>query len=170
VPHKFEAGTPDIPAAIGLGAALDYLSDIGMDRVAAHEQALTEYALEVLPREVPEIRIHGPRSAAERAGIITFTLPGVHPHDIATLLDREAVAIRAGHHCTQPLHERLGETATARASFNVYSETDDIDRLASGLKSVMRIFGSDPPLPRSDTDTSIREALPTAPAGAGSAS
>jgi cysteine desulfurase/selenocysteine lyase len=140
VPWKFEAGTPDIAAAIGLGAALDYLTEIGMDNVRAHERELTEYALEVLPRDVPGIRILGPRSATERAGIVTFNLPGVHPHDVATLLDREAVAIRAGHHCTQPLHERLGETATARASFNVYSAREDIDRLVVGLQKVQRIF------------------------------
>jgi len=173
VPHKFEAGTPDIPAAIGLGAAVDYLSHIGMDRVAAHEEALTEYALEVLPREVPGIRIHGPRTADERAGIITFTLPGVHAHDIATLLDREAVAIRAGHHCTQPLHERLGEAATGRASFNVYSDTEDIDRLVSGLKGVVRIFGSERSersVPPAAADTSIAEALPAVPSNAASAS
>jgi cysteine desulfurase/selenocysteine lyase len=144
IPHKFEAGTPDVAAAIGLGAAVDYLSTLGMERVAAHEEALTAYALEVLPREVPGIRIHGPREASDRAGIVTFTLPEAHAHDVATLLDREAVAIRAGHHCTQPLHERLGETATGRASFNVYSGTDDIDRLASGLRGVQRIFGPSP--------------------------
>jgi cysteine desulfurase/selenocysteine lyase len=130
-----------VAAAIGLGAAIDYLEALGMERVAAHEEALTAYALEVLGREVPGFRLHGPRSAPERAGIVTFTLPGIHAHDMATLLDREAVAIRAGHHCTQPLHERLGEAATARASFNVYSTTDDVDRLASGLRSVQRIFG-----------------------------
>ena len=141
VPWKFEAGTPDIAAAIGLGAALDYLSRIGMEQVRAHERELTEYALDVLPREVPGIDIYGPRSAAERAGIVTFNLPGIHPHDIATLLDREAVAIRAGHHCTMPLHERLDLAATARASFNVYSGRDDIDRLASALRKVQAIFG-----------------------------
>lgn len=144
VPHKFEAGTPDIAAAIGLGAATEYLTGIGMERVAAHEEALTAYALEVLPREVPGIRIHGPASPAERAGIVTFTLREAHAHDVATLLDREAIAIRAGHHCTQPLHERLGETATGRASFSVYTDGDDIDRLAAGLRGVQRIFGRAP--------------------------
>ena len=114
-----------------------------MDNVRAHERSLTRYALDLLPREVPGIRIHGPRSADERAGIVTFNLPDVHPHDVATLLDREAIAIRAGHHCTQPLHERLGEAATARASFNVYSTTDDLDRLAAGLRKVQRIFSRD---------------------------
>ena len=144
IPHKFEAGTPAVSSAIGLGAAVDYLNRLGMANVAAHEQGLTAYALELLPREVPGIRIHGPRDPAERAGIVTFTLPEAHAHDVATLLDREAVAIRAGHHCTQPLHERLGETATGRASFNVYSTTEDIDRLAAGLRGVQRIFGRAP--------------------------
>jgi cysteine desulfurase/selenocysteine lyase len=141
VPWKFEAGTPDIAAAIGLGAALDYLSEIGMDRVREHERELVDYALETLQREIPGIRIYGPLSADDRGGVVTFNLPGVHPHDVATLLDREAVAVRAGHHCTQPLHERLEEAATARASFNVYSDRDDIDRLVAGLQSVQRIFG-----------------------------
>ena len=143
VPWKFEAGTPDIAAAIGLGAALEYLSVLGMDRVREHERMLTAYALDMLPREVPGIRIIGPLSPAERSGIVTFTLPGIHAHDVATLLDREAIAIRAGHHCTQPLHERLGESATGRASFNVYTTIDDLDRLAAGLRSVQRIFGAD---------------------------
>ncbi len=140
VPWKFEAGTPDIAAAIGLGTALDYLTGIGMDTVRAHERALTAYALEMLPREVPGIKIHGPLSADERAGIVTFNLPGVHPHDVASLLDREAIAVRAGQHCTQPLHERLGEPASARASFSVYTGTDHIDRLAVALRNVQRIF------------------------------
>jgi len=140
VPWKFEAGTPDVAAAIGLGAAVGYLAAIGMENVREHERGLTRYALELLPREVPGIRLFGPRSADERAGIVTFTLPEAHPHDVATLLDRDAIAIRAGHHCTQPLHERLGEPATARASFNVYSTTEDLDRLAAGLRSVQRVF------------------------------
>jgi len=143
VPWKFEAGTPDIAAAIGLGAALGYLGGLGMDRVREHERTLTAYALDMLPREVSGIRILGPRDPGERAGIITFTLPGIHAHDVATLLDREAVAIRAGHHCTQPLHERLGESATSRASLNVYSTRDDLDRLAAGLRHVQAVFGED---------------------------
>ena len=141
VPYKFEAGTPDIAAAIGLGAALDYLANLGMEHVRAHERDLTEYALDMLPRQVPTIRIHGPLSARERGGIITFNLADAHPHDVATLLDREAVAVRAGHHCTMPLHQRLGEEATARASFNVYTDRDDIDRLAAALNKVERLFG-----------------------------
>lgn len=171
IPHKFEAGTPDVAAAIGLGAAVDYLSAIGMDRVAAHEEAITAYALEMLPREVPGVRIHGALDAPARAGIVTFTLPDVHPHDIATLLDREAVAIRAGHHCTQPLHERLGVPATARASFGVYSGLDDIDRLAAGLRGVQRIFGGArvavpvTPAGMKPADASARATSPSAPVG-----
>src|SRR5918999_965033 len=140
VPWKFEAGTPDVAAAIGLGAALDYLGDIGMAAVRAHERELAAYALDVLPREVPQIAIYGPRDLDERGGVVTFNLPGIHPHDVATLLDREAVAIRAGHHCTMPLHERLELAASARASFNVYSDRDDVDRLAAGVRRVQAIF------------------------------
>jgi len=152
VPWKFEAGTPDIAAAIGLGAALTYLEGIGMEAVRAHERDLIAYALDVLPREVPGLRIYGPLDPAERSGVVTFNLPGVHAHDVATLLDREAIAVRAGHHCTQPLHERLGEAATARASFNVYSGRDDIDRLADGLARVAAIFATD------DRDADDRDA------------
>jgi cysteine desulfurase/selenocysteine lyase len=115
-----------------------------MDQVRAHERELLAYALDLLPREVPGLVLFGPRSVDERGGVVTFTLPGIHPHDVATLLDREAVAIRAGHHCTQPLHERLGEPATARASFNVYSDRDDLDRLAAGLRRVQTVFGTAP--------------------------
>jgi cysteine desulfurase/selenocysteine lyase len=140
VPWKFEAGTPDIAAAIGLGAALTYLEGIGMAAVRAHERELTAYALDLLPQEVPGIVIFGPPDVDEHAGVVTFNLPGVHAHDVATLLDREAIAVRAGHHCTQPLHERLGLAATARASFNVYSDRDDIKRLAAALARVVKIF------------------------------
>jgi len=140
VPYKFEAGTPDISAAIGLGAALDYLTNLGMDHVRAHEHDLVAYALDMLPREVPTIRIHGSKSATDRAGIVTFNLADAHPHDVATLLDREGVAIRAGHHCTMPLHTRLGEEASARASFYVYTDREDIDRLAAALNKVERLF------------------------------
>ncbi|HUP83637.1 MAG TPA: SufS family cysteine desulfurase [Candidatus Limnocylindria bacterium] len=140
VPYKFEAGTPDVSAAIGLGAALDYLSGLGMEHVRAHERELVEYALQVLPERVKSIRIHGTKSPSERAGVITFNLADAHPHDVATLLDREAIAIRAGHHCTMPLHQRLGEEASARASFYVYTGRDDIDRLAEALNKVERLF------------------------------
>jgi cysteine desulfurase/selenocysteine lyase len=155
VPWKFEAGTPDIAAAIGLGAAMEYLDRLGMDRVRAHERGLTAYALDTLAREVPGIRILGPLDPDERAGIVTFTLPGIHAHDVATLLDREAIAIRAGHHCTQPLHERLGESATARASFNVYTTREDIDRLAAGLGTVQAVFQEDRGAPEPG-DASVR--------------
>jgi cysteine desulfurase/selenocysteine lyase len=140
VPWKFEAGTPDIAAAIGLGAAIEYLEGVGMDAVRAHERDLVAYTLDLLPQEVPDIRIYGPQDPDERGGVVTFNLPEIHPHDLATLLDREAIAIRAGHHCTQPLHERLGEAATARASFNVYSDREDIDRLAAALARAQRLF------------------------------
>jgi cysteine desulfurase/selenocysteine lyase len=140
VPYKFEAGTPDVGSAIGLGAALGYLTGIGMDAARAHERELTDYALDVLPRAVPGFQLFGPTTSAERAGIVTFNVPGVHPHDVATLLDRQAIAVRAGHHCTMPLHERLGQEATVRASFNIYNDRDDIDRLADGLAGVVRIF------------------------------
>jgi cysteine desulfurase / selenocysteine lyase len=140
VPYKFEAGTPDVGSAIGLGTALEYLTGIGMDVARAHERELTDYALDVLPRAVPGFQLFGPTTSAERAGIVTFNVPGVHPHDVATLLDRQAIAVRAGHHCTMPLHERLGQEATVRASFNVYNDRDDIDRLAEGLAGVVRIF------------------------------
>ncbi|MGZ3587773.1 MAG: aminotransferase class V-fold PLP-dependent enzyme [Candidatus Limnocylindrales bacterium] len=140
VPWKFEAGTPDIAAAIGLGAAVEYLEGVGMDAVRAHERDLVAYTLDLLPQEVPDIRIYGPQDPDERGGVVTFNLPEIHPHDVATLLDREAIAIRAGHHCTQPLHERLGEAATARASFNVYSDREDIDRLGAALARAQLLF------------------------------
>ena len=140
VPWKFEAGTPDISAAIGLGVAADYLRDLGMERVRVHEEALVAYALELLPREVPGITIYGP-PAAVRSGVVSFNLPGVHPHDVAQILDRQGVCIRAGHHCTMPLHERLDLAATARASFSVFTTKDDIDALAAGLREVQRVFG-----------------------------
>jgi cysteine desulfurase/selenocysteine lyase len=141
VPYRFEAGTPDVSAAIGLGAALDYLCSLGLERVRAHEKDLVDYALAVLPERVPTIRIHGSQTSENRAGIITFNLRDAHPHDVATLLDREAVAVRAGHHCTMPLHQRLGEEASARASFYIYTDREDIDRLAEALNKVERLFG-----------------------------
>jgi len=141
IPWKFEAGTPDIAAAIGFGAAAEYLMGLGMDRVAAHERELVTYALDVLPREVPGIVLYGP-PAELRGGVVPFNLPGIHPHDVAQVLDRSGVAVRAGHHCTMPLHERLDLAATARASFNVYSTREDIDALVAGLNDVLRVFGS----------------------------
>jgi cysteine desulfurase/selenocysteine lyase len=140
VPWKFEAGTPDISAQIGLGVAADYLVELGMDRLRDHERELVTYALEMLPREVPGIEIYGP-PAGLRGGVVPFNIPGVHPHDVAQVLDRYGVAIRAGHHCTMPLHERLDLGATARASFQAYTSTADIDALAVGLREVQRLFG-----------------------------
>jgi cysteine desulfurase / selenocysteine lyase len=141
VPWKFEAGTPDIAAAIGLGAAAEYLMTLGMGRVREHERELLEYALEALPRELPSIQLYGPMDAGIRGGVIPFNLPDVHPHDVAQVLDRFGIAVRAGHHCTMPLHERLDLAATARASFNVYTTRADIDALVAGLKEVERVFG-----------------------------
>ena len=140
IPWKFEAGTPDISAQIGLGAAADYLLGLGMDRVQAHEQDLAAYALDLLPREVPGIELYGP-AAELRGGVVAFNLPGIHPHDVAQVLDSFGVAVRAGHHCTMPLHERLDLAATARASFQVYTSRADIDALAAGLREVRRLFG-----------------------------
>ncbi len=140
IPWKFEAGTPAVGDAIGLGAAAEYLMDIGMDRVRAHERELVTYALDVLPREVPGIELYGPMDPAVRGGVIPFNLPGIHPHDVAQILDRFGIAVRAGHHCTMPLHERLDLAATARASFSVYTTRADIDALAAGLVQVQRVF------------------------------
>ena len=139
IPWKFEAGTPDIAAAIGLGAAAEYLMGIGMDRARDHEAGLTRYALDRLAT-VRGITLYGP-PADQRSGVVPFNIEGVHPHDVAQVLDRFGVCVRAGHHCTMPLHERLDLVATARASFNVYSTREDIDALVVGLGEVVRIFG-----------------------------
>ena len=146
IPYKFEAGTPDISAQIGMGAAADYLMGLGMESVRAHEQELTRYALEVLPREVPGIELYGP-AAERRGGVVSFNLPGIHPHDVAQILDRSGICVRAGHHCTMPLHERFDLAATARASFNVYTIPEEIDALAAGLRDVVRIFDREPGKP-----------------------
>jgi cysteine desulfurase / selenocysteine lyase len=138
VPHKFEAGTPAVAESVGFGAAVDYLSSLGLDRVAAHEHQIIEYALERL-EEVPGIKVLGP-SADERGGVASFTFEGVHPHDVAQILDREGIAVRAGHHCAQPLHERFGVPATTRASFYLYSTREEVDALIEGLYKVKKIF------------------------------
>jgi cysteine desulfurase/selenocysteine lyase len=139
LPHKFEAGTSAISDAIGLGAAIDYLTTLGMDAVRAHEESLTAYALERLP-EVPGLTIFGPAEASARGGVVSFSMEGIHPHDIAEVCDRRAVCIRAGHHCTQPLMRRLGVGSTGRASFHVYNHTDDVDRLVDALHEARRVF------------------------------
>ncbi len=141
IPWKFEAGTPDIAAGIGLGAAADYLRELGMERVREHEKELLTYALVALLREHPDVTLYGPMDAGIRSGVIAFNVPGVHPHDVAQVLDRAGVAVRAGHHCTMPLHERLELPASARASFNVYTTEADVDALVAGLHEVKRIFG-----------------------------
>ena len=140
IPYKFEAGTPAVGDAVGLGVAADYLAAIGMDAVREHERALVTYALDVLPREVPGIELYGPLDPDKRGGVIPFNLPDIHPHDVAQVLDRFGIAVRAGHHCTMPLHERLDLAATARASFSVYTTPADIDALAAGLVEVQRVF------------------------------
>jgi cysteine desulfurase / selenocysteine lyase len=140
IPWKFEAGTPAVADAIGLGVAAEYLANLGMDAIRVHERELVAYALDVLPRSVPGIQLYGPMDPHLRGGVVPFNLPGIHPHDVAQVLDRFGIAVRAGHHCTMPLHERLDLAATARASFNVYTTRDDIDRLAVGLNEVLGIF------------------------------
>lgn len=139
VPARFEAGTPAVGEAIGLGVAATYLSEIGMDRVRAHEVALLEYALPRLT-EVPGIAIYGPERVKDRSGVIAFTLGDIHPHDVSAILDGENVAVRAGHHCNQPLMRELGLIATTRASFSVYNTFDDVDRLTAGLHKANQIF------------------------------
>ncbi len=139
LPYKFEAGTPAIAEAIGLGVAIDYLDQLGMANVRAHEHELTAYALERLA-EVPTLRVFGPSDPAERGGLTAFEMEGIHPHDIAALLDRDAICIRAGHHCAQPLHDYYDLPATARASYYVYNTPDDVDRLVASLQNVRRMF------------------------------
>ena len=139
IPHKYEAGTPAIAEAVGFGAAVDYLNKLGMQAVAAHEHEIVSYALDRL-EEIPGVKVFGP-SADKKGGVASFTLEGVHPHDIAQILDRDGVAIRAGHHCAQPLHEKFGITATARASFYIYSLPQEVDALVSGIYKVKEIFG-----------------------------
>jgi cysteine desulfurase/selenocysteine lyase len=139
LPHKFEAGTPAIAEAVGFGAAVDYLTAVGMDAIAAHEQEITRYALDRL-EEVPGVKVFGPK-AEHKGGVAAFTLAGIHPHDIAQVLDTLGVAVRAGHHCAQPLHEKFGIPATARASFYLYTTNQEVDRLAEGLYKVRQVFG-----------------------------
>jgi cysteine desulfurase/selenocysteine lyase len=139
IPWRFEAGTPNVAEAVGLGAAVDYLQAIGMDRVRAAEAELTAYALERLG-EVKGLRLYGPEELEQRGGVLSFTLGEIHPHDVAQVLDEEGIAVRAGHHCTMPLHRRLGVQATTRASFSVYSTVEEVDALAAGLDKTARFF------------------------------
>jgi cysteine desulfurase / selenocysteine lyase len=138
-PARFEAGTPPIAQAVGLGAAVDYLAGIGMDKVAAHEQAITAYALEGL-KTVPGLTILGPSEAVDRGGAVSFELEGVHPHDVATVLDTRGIAVRAGHHCARPVHERFGVQSSTRASFYLYTTPEEIEALVDGLGFVRSFF------------------------------
>lgn len=139
LPHKFEAGTPAIAEAIGFGAAVDYLSRVGMDRIAAYEHEIIHYALEALS-EIEGLKVYGP-SADQKGGVASFTMRGIHPHDVSQILDREGIAVRAGHHCAMPLHEKFGLPATTRASFYLYNTREEVDHLMRGLAKVKKIFG-----------------------------
>ena len=139
LPHKFEAGTGPIAEAVGFGAAADYLQDIGLYAIESYEHELAAYALDRLS-EIPGITLYGP-PAERRAGIVSFNLDGIHPHDVAQILDLEGVAIRAGHHCCQPLMTKLGVAATNRASFYLYTLPEEIDRLVQGLHRVGKVLG-----------------------------
>jgi cysteine desulfurase/selenocysteine lyase len=138
-PAKFEAGTSNIAEAIGLGAAVDFLQGIGMEHVRAHERELVAYALERL-RAVPGVSLHGPPDPADRGALISFALEGIHPHDVAEILGRDGICVRAGHHCAQPLMRCLGVGATSRASFAVHNTDEDVDALIAGLAKVQDIF------------------------------
>jgi cysteine desulfurase / selenocysteine lyase len=141
LPYKFEAGTPNIADAIAFGAAVDYLRGLGLDAVRAHEMELTAYALERLKAAFPDITLYGPEDVKRRGGVVSFNLPGVHPHDVGTILDRDGVAVRAGHHCCQVLMKKFDLPGTARASFYVYNDKSDVDALVASLKNVRKIFG-----------------------------
>jgi cysteine desulfurase/selenocysteine lyase len=138
IPHKFEAGTPNIAGAIGLGAAIDYVLGLGLERIGAHEQAVLEYATRRL-LELNSVRLIG--TAAHKASILSFTVEGIHPHDVGTVLDRAGIAVRAGHHCAQPVMARFGLAATVRASFGIYNGADDADRLVAAVGQAVEIFG-----------------------------
>jgi cysteine desulfurase/selenocysteine lyase len=139
LPWKFEAGTPAIAECIGLGAAVDYLTEIGMERIAAHERALTQYGYGVLS-EITGVTQYGP-PPEQRGGVLSFNVEGVHPHDVAQILDSVGVCVRAGHHCTQPVMTRYGLAATTRASVYLYNTAEDLDALAAGIDKVKRTFG-----------------------------
>jgi cysteine desulfurase/selenocysteine lyase len=139
IPYKFEAGTPAIAEAIGLGAAVDYLSQLGMEAIAVHEHEIIEYAIERL-EEIPGVSVFGP-SAQFRGGVVSFYLAGIHPHDISQILDSDGIAIRAGHHCAMPLHEKFNLPATARASFYLYNLREEVDRLVESIYKVKTMFG-----------------------------
>jgi cysteine desulfurase/selenocysteine lyase len=141
VPARFEAGTPAVGDAIGLGTAVEYLQEIGMDRVRAHERALTAKAIARL-RDIPDVTLYGPEDSEVHAGVLSFTLGDIHPHDVAAILNEENIAVRAGHHCCQPVMDRFGLVATTRASFYVYNVDDDVDRLVAGIDRARAIFSA----------------------------
>jgi len=139
VPHKFEAGTPDIGGVIAFGAAIDYLQNLGMDNIRAHEIKLTAYALKELSK-IEGLKIYGPADAVQRSGVISFNLGSIHPHDLGTVLDEDGIAVRAGHHCCQPLMRRFGISGTTRASFYIYNTEQEVDKLVSSLKRAKTLF------------------------------
>ena len=138
LPYRFEAGTPNISGAVGLGAAIDFVQEVGVQAITQHENALLKKATQALS-QIEEVRLIG--TADQRAGLVSFMIEGIHPHDIGTLLDAEGIAIRAGHHCAQPLMEFFEVPATARASFGMYSTEEEVDRLIAAVKKVIRMFG-----------------------------
>ena len=139
LPHKFEAGTPHIAGAIGLGAALQYISEMGIDRAAAHERKLLGYATDLLST-IPGLRLIG--TAREKVGVLSFVLDGIHPHDVGTILDRNGIAVRTGHHCAQPVMERFGVPATTRASLAFYNSKAEMDALANSIRRVQKLFAA----------------------------
>jgi cysteine desulfurase/selenocysteine lyase len=139
LPWKFEAGTPNIAGGIGLGAAIDYLCSLGLENIYTHEQRLLEYALEKLS-QINGLEIYGPKETEDRLAVISFNLKGIHPHDVAGILDEAGIAVRSGHHCAQPLMKRLGMDNTARASFYIYNSEDDVDALVEALKTAQKLF------------------------------
>src|SRR5216117_2341580 len=139
VPYRFEGGTPNIAGAIGLGVAADYLTKLGMDAVRAHEMEITQYALEKFER-LQGVKTYGPKDVKKKAGVLAFTIDNAHPHDVASILDVEGICVRSGHHCAQPLMERYDLPATARASFYVYNDLEDVDVLVAGIKKVQEVF------------------------------
>ena len=143
LPNKFEAGTPNIADVIAFGAAIDYLEGIGMDAVREHEIAITQYAIDALSA-VEGVTVYGPKDAHDKGGAVTFNYGELHPHDLSQVLDQQGIAIRAGHHCAQPLMRRLGCVATARASFYIYNRNDEVDALVDALGTADRIFGRAP--------------------------
>jgi cysteine desulfurase/selenocysteine lyase len=137
IPARFEAGTPNIAGAVGLGAAIEYVEAVGVERIGAHEQQLLAYATDAL-RAIPGLRLVG--TAPVKAGVLGFVVDGIHAHDVGTILDREGVAVRAGHHCAQPVMQRFGVAATVRASFGLYNSREDVDALVRGLRTVVEVF------------------------------